>query len=148
MGIMTDYRNRILSLEYIPSGDLTAHPGNWRDHPKAQADALKGVLQLVSELTDTEVYHFWKTRFPNAPQWSRVLASNFVSLPVDSIVFTALAFVLLPPVFGAESMPLAQAITRIASGQILYKAVVTVLSLPLIYTIEDKPIDPNWQLAD
>lgn len=47
MGIMTDYRNRILSLEYIPSGDLTAHPGNWRDHPKAQADALKGVLQEV-----------------------------------------------------------------------------------------------------
>lgn len=230
MGIMTDYRNRILSLEYIPSGDLTAHPGNWRDHPKAQADALKGVLQEVgiagallayrsarqggalvvidghlrkdaapqkwpvlildvddseadyllathdplaamatadagaldallssvnsgeaavqAMLADTEVYHFWKTRFPNAPQWSRVLASNFVSLPVDSIVFTALAFVLLPPVFGAESMPLAQAITRIASGQILYKAVVTVLSLPLIYTIEDKPIDPNWQLAD
>jgi uncharacterized integral membrane protein (TIGR00697 family) len=104
--------------------------------------------ELVSELTDTEVYHFWKTRFPNAPQWSRVLASNFVSLPVDSIVFTALAFVLLPPVFGAESMPLAQAITQIASGQILYKAVVTILSLPLIYTIKDKPIDPNWQLAD
>lgn len=47
MGIMTDYRNRILSLEYIPSGDLTAHPGNWRDHPKAQADALLGVLKEV-----------------------------------------------------------------------------------------------------
>ena len=84
----------------------------------------------------------------NVSAAARVLASNFVSLPVDSIVFTALAFVLLPPVFGAESMPLAQAITQIASGQILYKAVVTILSLPLIYTIKDKPIDPNWQLAD
>ena len=99
------------------------------------------VAELCSELTDTEVYHFWKTRFPRAPQWSRVVASNFVSLPVDSIVFTALAFVLLPPLFGAESMPLGQAITRIASGQILYKAVVTVVSLPLIYTVEDKPLN-------
>ena len=98
------------------------------------------VAELCSELTDTEVYHFWKTRFPRAPQWSRVVASNFVSLPIDSIVFTALAFVLLPPLFGAESMPLGQAITRIASGQILYKAAVTLVSLPLIYTVEDKPL--------
>ena len=99
------------------------------------------VAELCSELTDTEVYHFWKTRFPRAPQWTRVVASNFVSLPIDSIVFTALAFVLLPPLFGAESMPLSQAITRIASGQILYKAAVTVVSLPLIYTVEDKPLN-------
>ena len=48
---------------------------------------------------------------------------------------------LLPPLFGAESMPLSQAITRIASGQILYKAAVTVVSLPLIYTVEDKPLN-------
>ena len=37
-------------------------------------------------------------------------------------------------------MPLGQAITRIASGQILYKAAVTLVSLPLIYTVEDKPL--------
>lgn len=101
--------------------------------------------ELVSELTDTEVYHIWKTRLPRAPQWSRVLASNAVSLPVDSIVFTALAFVLLPPLFGAEAMPLGQAITRIASGQILYKAAVTLVSLPLIYAVEDKPL--AWEAA-
>ena len=44
---MTDYRNRIKALEYVNASDLTAHPGNWRDHPKAQADALKGVLAEV-----------------------------------------------------------------------------------------------------
>ena len=43
----TDYRNRIKALEYVDAADLTAHPGNWRDHPKAQADALKGVLAEV-----------------------------------------------------------------------------------------------------
>lgn len=44
---MTDYRNRIKGLEYVDSADLTPHPGNWRDHPKAQADALLGVLKEV-----------------------------------------------------------------------------------------------------
>jgi hypothetical protein len=43
----TDYRNRIKALEYVNSADLTAHPGNWREHPAAQAEALKGVLSEV-----------------------------------------------------------------------------------------------------
>jgi DNA modification methylase len=44
---MTDYRNRIKALEYVNSSDLTPHPGNWRQHPAAQAEALKGVLNEV-----------------------------------------------------------------------------------------------------
>lgn len=44
---MTDYRNRIKALEYVNSSDLTPHPGNWREHPAAQAEALKGVLNEV-----------------------------------------------------------------------------------------------------
>ena len=44
---MTDYRNRILGLEYVNSRDLDAHPGNWRDHPKPQVEALRGVLAEV-----------------------------------------------------------------------------------------------------
>jgi len=43
----TDYRNRIKALEYVNSADLVAHPGNWREHPAAQAEALKGVLAEV-----------------------------------------------------------------------------------------------------
>ena len=43
----TDYRNRIKALEYVNSADLAAHPGNWREHPAAQAEALKGVLAEV-----------------------------------------------------------------------------------------------------
>ena len=44
---MTNYRNRIKALEYVNSADLAAHPGNWREHPAAQAEALKGVLAEV-----------------------------------------------------------------------------------------------------
>ena len=98
------------------------------------------VAEMVSELTDTEVYHAWRNRFPAAPQWSRVLVSNMASLPVDSVVFTLLAFVLLPPLFGAEAMPFGAAAARIISGQILYKAAVTLISLPLIYTVPDRQI--------
>ncbi len=44
---MTDYRNRIKTLEYVDANELVAHPGNWRSHPAAQAQALKGVLNEV-----------------------------------------------------------------------------------------------------
>ena len=132
----------MLILSRLPSPDFFALGDSWNAIfaivPAITIGSI--VAELASELTDTEAYHFWKTRFPAAPQWSRVLVSNAVSLPIDSIVFTLLAFVLLPPVFGAEAMPFGAAVTRIASGQILYKTAVTVLSLPLIYTVEDKPI--------
>jgi uncharacterized integral membrane protein (TIGR00697 family) len=99
------------------------------------------VAELVSGLTDTEVYHRWLTRFPTAPQWSRVLVSNAISLPVDTVVFSLLAFVLLPPLFGAESMDLWTALARVASGQMLYKGIVAVASIPLIYTVKDEVIN-------
>ena len=41
------YRNRVLAIEYHDARSLEPHPGNWRNHGKAQADALKGVLAEV-----------------------------------------------------------------------------------------------------
>ena len=140
----------MLILSRLPSPDFFALGDSWNAIFAIVPAITIGSIaaELASELTDTEVYHFWKTRFPAAPQWSRVLVSNAVSLPIDSIVFTLLAFVLLPPVFGAEAMPFGAAVTRIASGQILYKAAVTVLSLPLIYTVKDIPIQEAAIAAD
>ena len=99
------------------------------------------VAELLSQSTDTEIYHLVKTRRVKWPQWTRVLISNAVSLPIDSIVFTLLAFVLLPPLFGADAMPFGDAVARIVGGQIIFKAIVTVVSLPLIYTVKDKPLE-------
>ena len=96
--------------------------------------------ELVSQLTDTEVYHFIWTRFPNAPQWVRVLASNLVALPIDTLVFTLLAFVFLPPLFGATAMPLGSVVARLAGGQIIFKAIVAIVSMPLIYLVSEKPL--------
>jgi hypothetical protein len=36
-----------LRLEYLDPAELTANPANWRRHPKAQVDALKGALAQV-----------------------------------------------------------------------------------------------------
>jgi len=42
--------------------------------------------ELVSELIDTEVYHWWWKTREGYPQWTRVAVSNAVSLPIDSLV--------------------------------------------------------------
>ena len=41
------WANRIVGLADVDPSTLQAHPANWRVHPKAQADALAGVLSEV-----------------------------------------------------------------------------------------------------
>ena len=95
--------------------------------------------EVISEWTDTEIYHFWRNRFAKAPQWTRVLVSNAVSLPLDSFIFTTLAFVVLPKVFGGHLLPVV-AIWPLMLGQIIFKGVVTLISMPGIYLVKEKPI--------
>jgi hypothetical protein len=40
-------RNRIVETRTVLARDLVPNPKNWRRHPKAQADALKGVLREI-----------------------------------------------------------------------------------------------------
>ncbi len=94
------------------------------------------ISEVISQLVDTEVYHVFKDR---GPQWVAVLLSNAISLPLDSFLFGVLAFVLLPPILGGEPIPFLAAMSIVA-GQILWKAVVTIVSLPTIYLVKDKPI--------
>lgn len=95
------------------------------------------IAELVSELVDTEIYHFWATKLKSWPQWTRVLASNTISLPLDSFLFATFAFVLLPPLFGAEASPFLVAL-QLTAGQIVWKAIVTVVSLPVIYLVKER----------
>lgn len=95
--------------------------------------------ELVSELIDTDIYHRVMDRFTGKMQFMRVLISNAVSLPIDSIIFGFLAFMLLPLIFGGTSHTLSETVS-IAWGQIVWKAIVTVLSIPLIYLVKDKPL--------
>lgn len=97
------------------------------------------IAEVMSEWVDTEIYHLWTSRVKQAPQWTRVVVSNVVSLPLDSFLFAMLAFVLLPPLFGAQALPVSVALSAVV-GQIVWKAVITIFSIPGIYLVKDQKI--------
>lgn len=88
------------------------------------------VAEIVSELIDTEVYRRWVSRFAERWQWGRVLASNAVAVPIDSVIFAVIAF-------GGE-IP-STAVVAIIWGNILVKGLVTVISIPWIYLVKPEP---------
>jgi hypothetical protein len=90
------------------------------------------LAEVVAELIDTEVYQRWVSRFGERRQWGRVLASNAVAIPIDSAVFVGLATLL--GVFPAE---VAWSIFWV---NVVFKGVVTVVSIPWIYWVRPEPL--------
>lgn len=84
------------------------------------------IAEVASELVDTEIYHLWVTRVTERHQWARVLTSNAVSVPLDSLLFVTLAF--------AGALPTA-VLVSIFWANMLIKGGVTLLSLPGIYLV-------------
>lgn len=80
--------------------------------------------EVVSELLDTEVYHWFVSKVTTRYQWLRVLLSNGVSVPVDNLVFAVGAF--------GGVLPWA-VVWQIFIFNLLIKYGITLLSLPLIY---------------
>lgn len=85
--------------------------------------------ELVSELLDTEIYHWFVTRITRRQQWLRVLVSNSVSVPVDNIIFAVGAFGWLLPW---------AIVWQIFVFNLVVKYLVTLVSLPLIYVAPDR----------
>jgi len=102
------------------------------------------IAEFISEMVDTEIYALWTKWLPKAPQWTRVLVSNVCSIPVDSLVFCTLAFSIVPKLLGAAGITLMEALTFAAGGQIVYKFAITLISLPFIYFVKDKPADVEY----
>ena len=88
------------------------------------------VAEVISELIDTEIYHLWKTRITEKYQWMRVLSSNAVSIPVDSLIFCWGAFGFLLP---------HEVVWSIFFANVIVKGAVTITSLPAIYLVKEKP---------
>lgn len=93
------------------------------------------VAEVVSELIDSEVYSAWVRRFGERMQWGRVLASNGVAIPIDSAIFVGLvtAFGVFPP----------EVAWSIFWVNVAIKGAVTVLSIPLIYTVRPTPLSAS-----
>ncbi len=99
------------------------------------------LAEIVSELIDTEVYHWFVTRVTTRFQWARVLLSNSISIPIDNLIFAVGAFGPLP---GLENSPLSlpwPVVGQIFLFNLAVKYAVTLVSLPLIYLTRD----PDWQ---
>jgi hypothetical protein len=86
------------------------------------------MAEVISELIDTEVYHFWVSRITRKYHWARVLTSNAVSIPIDSLIFCWGAFGLALPHSTVWSIFLVN---------VIIKGLVTVVSLPAIYLVKE-----------
>lgn len=102
------------------------------------------LAEIVSELIDTEVYHWFVTRVTTRYQWARVLLSNTVSIPIDSLIFTVIAFAPLPALADSPlSLPW-PVVWQIFLFNVAVKYAVTLVSLPLIYATPD----PDWSARE
>lgn len=89
------------------------------------------LAEVVSELIDTEVYQWYVDRFGQRRQWGRVVLSNAVSIPVDSLIFSVGAFGWALP-WGV--------VWQIFAFNLVVKYLVSLLSIPLIYLVPERSI--------
>ncbi len=91
------------------------------------------LAEVVSELIDTEVYHWFVTRITERYQWARVLLSNSVSVPIDNLIFAVGAFGALPYLQDHFLTLPWDVVWQIFVFNLIVKFGMTLLSLPLIY---------------
>ncbi|MCK4727205.1 MAG: queuosine precursor transporter [Anaerolineales bacterium] len=100
------------------------------------------IAEVVAEFTDGEVYQRWVDRAGDRWQWGRVLSSNAIAIPVDSLLFTTIAF--------GGVLPIAVVISIFWSN-IIVKGATTIFSIPLIYLVPELPkheLDGDQQTSD
>lgn len=133
----------LLAMAYLPAPDFYGYTDAWSEifHLVPAITFGSIIAELAGHLTDTYVFAWWRKVVKDRFDWSWVIVSNAAGIPVDSVVFGLTAFVLLPPLFGSEALPVDVALS-LASGQILYKAVVAVVSAPTIYLVKSKYDQP------
>ncbi len=92
------------------------------------------VAEVVAELIDTEGYRLWVERVTRRYQWARVLVSNALSIPIDSLIFSWLAFGgVLPTVV----------VWSIFTSNVIIKGITTLVSLPGIYLVKENSPGPS-----
>lgn len=93
------------------------------------------VAEVVSELADTEAYHWFVTRISRDKQWLRVLVSNGISVPIDNAIFAVGAFGALPGLQDHFLTAPWTVVGEIFLFNLLVKFGITLVSMPLIYLI-------------
>jgi uncharacterized integral membrane protein (TIGR00697 family) len=88
--------------------------------------------EVISELIDTEGYRFWVKKVTHRYQWARVVFSNSISIPIDSLVFSFLAF------WGALPNPV---VLSIFISNMIIKGITTIISIPAIYLVPSQNVN-------
>ena len=89
------------------------------------------IAEVVAEFIDTEGYRLWVEKVTRSYQWARVLVSNSLSIPVDSIIFVWIAF--------GGTMP-SSVVWSIFLSNLIFKGLTTLISIPSIYLVKEKQV--------
>jgi len=96
------------------------------------------IAEVIAELIDTEIYHLWVSRITRRYQWARVLVSNSISVPIDSLIFC----------WGAFGFELPHSVVwSIFFANVIVKGLVTFVSLPGIYLVKERRGAESKRLA-
>ena len=87
------------------------------------------IAEVISEMIDTEGYRIWVEKVTHKYQWARVLFSNLLSIPIDSFIFSFLAFWGVFP---------STVVISIFLSNMLIKGITTLVSIPAIYLVPDR----------
>jgi len=82
------------------------------------------IAQVVADLMDTYSFEFFTNRFNGKKTWLRVALSNLISTPIDSALFTLIAFL--------GVLPMDVMINSIISSTIV-KFAISLFAIPLAY---------------
>jgi uncharacterized integral membrane protein (TIGR00697 family) len=85
--------------------------------------------EVIAELIDTEGYRIWVEKVTRRYEWARVVFSNSISIPVDSFLFSFLAF------YG--KMPFS-VVSSIFFSNMIIKGLTTIISIPGIYLVKER----------
>jgi hypothetical protein len=96
------------------------------------------LAEVVAELVDTEMYDYWLRHHRHRPQWTRVAASNGISIPLDSLIFVGVAF--------GGVLPVEVLITMFLSN-IATKGLLTLLTFWMIYFVKEEEERESSPLA-
>jgi uncharacterized integral membrane protein (TIGR00697 family) len=88
--------------------------------------------EIVAELIDTEGYRLWVEQVTHRYQWARVLVSNAISIPIDSLIFVWIAFGGVLPAVVVWSLFL---------SNVIIKGATTLISIPGIYLVKERKVD-------
>ncbi len=125
-------------LRWVASVPADASWGLGREFAAILSPVARIVLasiaaEVLSELADTEMYHWFVTRVTRRHVWARVLVSNAVSVPLDNLVFCVGAF--------GWTLPW-QTVGEIFLINLIVKGAVTLASIPLIWLARERALPP------